>query len=394
MFQQLINHSPDLQKLRNDGYELQKNGGYLCIHHIPYLNSDKELKYGSLVTQLDTDAKSLKTVKPHNHVIYFIGEAPCHQNGSTMKALINQTANSMLLEGLTVNHTFSSRPADGYSDFYQKVTTYVELISAPARSVNPEVTACTFNIIPDEEESSVFNYYDTNSSRANIELLNNKLRGQKIAIIGIGGTGGYLLDLLSKTPVSEIHMFDGDNFLQHNSFRAPGAASVDCFGDDKKSKVNYFADIYSNMHKGIFRHSYYLTEDNLHELDAFTFVFICVDKSKVRKMVIEYLLIKEIAFIDVGLGVNVIDGAITGLIRTTLGTPQKFDHLDKRIPGNDDDNDDYHTNVQIAELNMYNAVQAVMKWKKFLGFYHDTLHEHDSCFIIDQSKIINEDTET
>jgi molybdopterin/thiamine biosynthesis adenylyltransferase len=246
------------------------------------------------------------------------------------------------------------------------------------------VTACTFNIIPDEEESSVFNYYDTNSSRANINLLNNKLKGQKIAIIGIGGTGGYLLDLLSKTPVSEIHLFDGDNFLQHNSFRAPGTASVDCFDDDKKTKVNYFADIYSNMHKGIFRHSYYFTEDNLHELDAFTFVFICVDKSKVRKMVIEYLLTKGITFIDVGLGVNVIDGAITGLIRTTLGTPQKFDHLDKRIPSNDDDNGEYHTNVQIAELNMYNAVQAVMKWKQFLGFLHDTLHEHDSCFIIDQ----------
>lgn len=393
MFQQLINHSPDLQMLRNSGYELQKNGGYLCIHHIPYLNSDKVLKYGSLVTQLDTDVMGEKTVKPQNHVIYFIGEAPCHQNGTAMKALINQTANATLIEGLTVNHTFSSRPAEGYTDYFDKVSTYVELISAPVRSIYPKVTHCTFKIIPDEEESSVFTYYDTNSSRGNIELVNNKLKGQKIAVIGIGGTGGYLLDLLSKTPVSEIHLFDGDNFLQHNSFRAPGAASADCFGDNKKSKVNHFADIYSNMHKGIVRHSYYLTEDNLHELDAFTFVFICVDKSKVRKAIIAYLLTKNIPFVDVGLGVNVIDGAITGLIRTTLGTPQKSDHLDKRIPGEDEDNNDYNTNVQIAELNMYNAVQAVMKWKKFLGFYHDTLHEHDSCFIIDQSKIINEDTE-
>lgn len=394
MFQQLLNLNPDLQKLRNEGYELQKKGGYLCIHHIPYLNSKGEIKYGSLVTQLDLDVDNEKTVKPHTHVIYFIGESPCHQNGTIMNALINQTANLNLLEGLNVNHTFSSRPADGYTDYYHKITTYVELISAPARSVNPLVSACTFNVIPDEEESSVFNYYDTNSSRANFELLNNKLKGQKIAILGIGGTGGYILDLISKTPVREIHMFDGDTFLQHNSFRAPGAASIDCFCDNKKSKVNYFADIYSNMHKGIFRHSYYLTEDNLHELHSFNFVFICVDKSKVRKMIIEYLLTMGIAFIDVGLGVNVIDGAITGLIRTTLGTAQKFDHLDKRIPSGDDGNDDYHANVQIAELNMYNAVQAVIKWKKFLGFYHDTLHEYDSCFIIDQSKIINEDTKT
>lgn len=388
MLQKLINHSADLLRLRNDGYELQKNGGYLIIHHIPYVNSLKEIKFGSLVTQLEIQGE--KTVKP-THVMFFIGEAPCYQDGGLMKTLINQSVNTNLQDGLIVNHMFSSKPLNGYDDYYHKVTTYVELISAPAKSIDQTITACTYKIIRDEEGESVFKYYDTNSSRANIEMINNKLKGQKIAIVGIGGTGGYILDLVGKTPVSEIHLFDGDDFLQHNSFRAPGAAAAEFFENTRKSKVDYFADIYTNMHKGIVRHTYYLTEDNLVELEGCSFVFICVDSSKTRKVIINYLLEKGISFIDVGLGVNIVDNALTGMIRTTLGTAKKNDHLEKRIPGESAENNEYNTNVQIAELNMHNAVQAVIKWKKIYGFYHDSTKEYDSCFIIDKSIIINDD---
>jgi tRNA A37 threonylcarbamoyladenosine dehydratase len=35
-----------------------------------------------------------------------------------------------------------------------------------------------------------------------------KLEGKKIAIVGVGCTGSYILDLVAKTPVSEIHMYD------------------------------------------------------------------------------------------------------------------------------------------------------------------------------------------
>jgi hypothetical protein len=210
---------------------MQLKGGYLLIHHIPYVNSAKEIKYGSLVTVLDLQGH--KASKPSNHVLYFIGEAPCQQNGTVMAAIINQSRNVNLQEGLTINHTFSSKPVGGYIDYHHKITTYVELLSAPAKSLDKSLTACTYILVPDEDEQSIFNYYDTNSSRASIELINDKLKGQKIAIIGLGGTGSYILDLISKTPVSEIHLFDGDYFLQHNSFRAPGAASRQHFAQEK-----------------------------------------------------------------------------------------------------------------------------------------------------------------
>jgi hypothetical protein len=389
MLQQLINHSPDLQKLRNTGYEMQLKGGYLLIHHIPYVTSEKIIKYGTLVTMLDRNGN--KTLVPATHVLYFMGEAPCFQNGEKMVAVINQTANIQLTPDLLVNHTFSSRPLEGYTDYYHKITTYIDLLAAPAVSLDPAVTACTHKLIADEDEASVFNYYDTNSSRANIEAINNKFKGLRIAIIGLGGTGSYILDLVSKCPVAEIHLFDGDYFLQHNSFRAPGAATAAQFENEQMKKVDYFRNIYANVHKRIVMHPYFIDAEHLHKLENFSFVFICVDKSSVRKMLVSYLVANKIFFIDTGMGVQVIDDAISGMIRTTCGTSLKNDHLEKRIPAEDDDDNAYSSNIQVAELNMYNAASAVIKWKKLYGFYHDSTKEHDGCYIIHKSEIINED---
>ena len=52
-----------------------------------------------------------------------------------------------------------------------------------------------------------------------------RLAGDRIGIVGLGGTGSYILDYVSKTRVVEIHLFDGDGYQQHNAFRAPGATT-------------------------------------------------------------------------------------------------------------------------------------------------------------------------
>lgn len=52
MSQQLINHSPDLKRLRDEGYEIEVRGGYLLIHHIPFVDQNREIQYGVLVSTL------------------------------------------------------------------------------------------------------------------------------------------------------------------------------------------------------------------------------------------------------------------------------------------------------------------------------------------------------
>lgn len=381
MSQQLINHSPDLKRLRDEGYEIEIRGGYLLIHHIPYVDQNKQIQFGVLVSTLDNI---------QDHVIFFTGENPCEIDGTVITAIQHINNSSVLNNTITVNRSFSNKPNGGYQNYYEKIKRYADLISAPAKYLDPSVTEKTFKVIPDSGNETVFQYIDTNSSRANIEVINAKLERQKIAIIGLGGTGAYILDLVAKTPVKEIHLYDGDSFDQHNAFRSPGAASMNDLCENPR-KVSYYQKLYSSMHKYIHAHDYYVREENLKELDQMDYVFVCVDRNAARKLITDYLVSVGVAFSDVGLGVNVVDDKLTGAVRVTSATREKNDHLPFRIFSEDSDNNEYATNIQIAELNALNAIFAILKWKKILGIYVDLENEHHSSYSIGVSKIFNED---
>ncbi|WGQ11867.1 ThiF family adenylyltransferase [Pedobacter gandavensis] len=391
MQHQLINHSPDLKHLRDEGYDLEVKGGYVCIHHIPYVNAEMQVKFGSLISALSLVSPT-SISKPADHTAYFMGEMPCHKNGMPYTSIVNHSQTTTLVEGLVGNHFLSSKPECGfYSDFYDKLTRYAKLISAPAKSLDRNVTATPFNPFRDDREESAFNYFDTNSSRANIVQVNAKLSGQKIVIIGMGGTGSYILDQVAKTPVAEIHLYDGDVFSQHNAFRSPGAPSIEEL-DLKKNKAEYFAEIYSKMHKGIIPHVEYITKENVRLLKDASYVFICVDNNSARRDIIEELLKLKVSFIDVGLGVTLVDDHLIGIVRTTTGTELKNDHLCKRIPLEETEENEYATNIQIADLNALNAIMAVIKWKKLSSFYQDLIEEHQTTYSINVAQLLNGDT--
>jgi len=241
------------------------------------------------------------------------------------------------------------------------------------------------------KEDNIFKYPDTNSSRAKIEYINRKFENQKIAIIGMGGTGSYILDQIAKTPVKEIHIFDGDIFQLHNAFRSPGAISTqELEAESELKKVNYYYRLYSNMHNGIVPHENYVTSQNIHEFNGFNYVFISVDKNEARHNITQALLSMGVTFIDVGLGVNKVDDSLIGTIRVTVGTNSMNSHLDSRIGSHEFEENEYANNIQIADLNCMNAILAVIKWKKLTGFYQDIKHEHNTLFFINTNKILNE----
>lgn len=45
------------------------------------------------------------------------------------------------------------------------------------------------------------------------DVANQKLALGAVAIAALGGAGPYVLDLVAKTPVRDIHLFDGDSFV-------------------------------------------------------------------------------------------------------------------------------------------------------------------------------------
>jgi len=392
MLRELINHSPDLKRLQDDGYKLELRDAYLLVQHIPYVNSSSEIEEGVLVTDLELAGN--KTTQPKRHEMHFIGQQPCDKNGKPLPGLQLDNQNRNLTQRLQVNRNFSNKPKpDGYKDYYHKITRYIEIISAPAMSMDASQTARVYDVIEASNEESVFHYIDTNSSRADIGAITEKLKDHKIGIIGLGGTGSYVLDQIAKTPVKEIHLFDGDRFLQHNAFRSPGAPSIDLL-EKQLYKTEYFEQIYSRMHKGIHSHEMFLHDSNLSVLEELDFVFLCINKGAVKKKIIDYMIDQNIPVIDVGLDVNIVEESLISTIRSTLITTEMKNHVSKRISLNDRDDDEYAANIQIADLNAFNAILAVMKWKKYLGFYQDLEGEFTSIYTTNDNEMYNEDHKT
>jgi len=245
----------------------------------------------------------------------------------------------------------------------------------------------------DEAFASPFVYPDTASSRAGIEAVSQRLAGGTIAIIGLGGTGSVVLDLISKTPADRIILIDGDLAEQHNAFRWPGAMSLDDLAAGHM-KVAYFKQVYGRMHRGIEAHPVHLTAETIDLLNEVDFVFVCVDSVAARAFIIPALEARDLPYIDCGLGLSLVDDRLMGLVRVTTSTPAMRTHVraGNRIPMTGDADDElYRSNIQVADLNMLAGTLAVIQYKQLRGFYLDTGAEYHAIYSTDGNTIINED---
>src|SRR5206468_2874215 len=102
-------------------------------------------------------------------------------------------------------------------------------------------------------------------------------------------------------------------------------------------KVDYFSGIYSRMHKGIKAHPVFMDESNVDLLKGLDFVFVCMDRARDKRVVVRRLDEWNIPFIDVGLGVQEVDGSLRGVLQVTTRTARKRDHIQKRILLNEHD---------------------------------------------------------
>lgn len=392
MYQKLVSHNPDIQQLVEKGYAVAFDSGYLVVRDIPYLDQIGNLKFGAFVSKMIfTDQDH---VAQEDHQVFFAGSHPCQLDGTQISNLGGGATTLTLGEvskDVIVERSFSNKPRidQKFKDFFAKIESYTAIISGPAIERH-KASPFTYRVVESITDESVFKFQDTLTSRAEILDLANKFKNEVVAIIGLGGSGSYLLDYIVKTPVKEIRGYDSDIFHVHNAFRSPGSLEPKEFG---KNKADVYANRYENFRHGLKIKALHIDESSINELEGVTFAFVCVDKGPSRLGIFKALISAGIPFIDIGMGLErKQEGSLSGMVRVTyypvekaenmltLGLAELYDRPENL----------YQTNIQISELNALNASLALLRYKQLKGFYNEDLSNLHLLFGVNDLRIVGE----
>ncbi|MCY4560150.1 MAG: ThiF family adenylyltransferase [Chloroflexi bacterium] len=386
-----IDRSPDLKALTEVGFPLELRGAYLVVKNVPYLkDAAGQLARADMVMSIEFPDGS--ATPPGDHTVWWTGKPPFYADGSSMEQYLSCGAwpeGHGLGEGLTAYMQWSRKPvADGkkraYVDYEEKVTTYIAEVAGQADIRHPGVLeAAKTGEAPTIALDSRFKYIDTNTYRYGLKGIEQRIEDEVVAIVGVGGTGSYLMDILAKTNVKELHLFDKDVLKQHNAFRMCGAARIEELGGSC-SKVDWYRRTYSVVREqGVFVHTEELTGDCRETLAKFTTVFIAVDDLTVRRGIQAACIQLGVYHVSVGIGVEV-EGESNDQLGGNVKVETSFRPRDPRpteLPAKEGPDQAYGI-VQTVELNMLGAALAVLEWKARVGIYrNDRPNDMDTVLV-------------
>lgn len=365
---ELVSRNPVLRDLDETGYLIDFVGGHLVIYGLPYLDGQGRLQHGDWATPLDLDGAVIRP--PSNHQAWWRGVRPHDQNGRELKLGGGAHAITVTPELVTTcSFSFKLMDEQGvlrpYRSFEEKVQTYIAAITAPAMTAYPDATPLRAIAVKAAAQGSPLRIPDTMSARYHLNDLSGLLRGKKIAIVGLGGTGSFILDSLARTHLDRIALFDDDKVHVHTIFRWPGFIP-NAIG---KLKVEALAAHYDQWHAGIVPVAGRITAENVTRLGGFDFVFVSVDEGPARLIIVDWLSAQGIPFVDCGMGLNRSKIGLSGFVRIT-GTDRKAFEDNRgtvRLPVENAKADEYRKQAQITELNALNANLAVIRFKQHFG---------------------------
>ena len=291
-------------------------------------------------------------------------------------------------EGITVYMQWSRKLKKGgkkrrYIDYREKIETYVIEVGGPAEAKQPGcLKAARLGWDPEVDSHSRFVYMDTNPYQNGTKGIEKRIEEEAVAVIGVGGSGSYLVDILAKTNIKELHLYDDDVMKVHNAFRVAGAARVGELGCGK-SKVDWHAERYKEVRKeGLYVHHMKIDDEGLEGLKACTTVFIAVDNLKSRRTIQKACSEMGVLHVSVGIGLEIegenndqIGGNVK--VETDYHAGRYVDTEDAHVVKPDEEKEDdgiedvYGSNIQTAELNMLGAALAITEWKAKRGIYRD-----------------------
>lgn len=323
-----------------------------------------------------------------------------HEDGRTMKAPPNggSATHTARLEGVSGGKAYHANgepvgnviwtddthecvisiklDSGNYADAWHALLVYCSIVAAAAQAGGDQER---------QRIDRVFQFEILGENTPDIREWQDKAGGQKIGIVGLGGVGLWLLDLMSKTDVGEIRIWDGDRIEGRNLVRAPGWAGQDAIG---KNKAEYFGQLYSQFRTGISSFPEYLDPNGPSDLfDGLDFVFIAIDNMETRSALCERLERTGVPFVDVGMGVERNQGEVRGSLqvffsgrdagRWRIGIPT--------VTGVGDQ--EYHL-LQLADLAALNASLAVGVWRRHIEQYAEDSEEWLVRYLVESNTVL------
>jgi hypothetical protein len=316
-FQELASRNPFVKDLDDQGYLADFINGYFVIFGLPYLDKDRVLQYGDWISPIDLTEDGV-IGPPASHQAWFKGDKPHNRVGGALNIGISENRIE-ITKDVASNYSFSLKLLDengqvrAYGSFEEKVQTYLDTITAPAMAAYLDATPLRGIQVRAAAQNSPLRYPDTSSAKYNISDISSLLLGKKIAIVGLGGTGSYILDFLARTQLERIALFDDDKVHVHTIFRMPGFI----YRAIGKAKVDALAQSYGQWHSGIDPVKERITRENIERLQEFDFVFVSVDDGPSRLLIVDWLSSKAIPFVDCGMGLNRSMVGLNGTVRIT-----------------------------------------------------------------------------
>ena len=364
-------HDGGLDRVVQAGLDYTIEGDTLTVGPIPYRLKNGAVGHGELVCHVEREGERLRA--PSDHTVGWVAEERPHtRNGELLANLIHHDGPQGWANGVTSICGMSRKAHErGYGDYGEKMLAYARLI---ARETGKSWRRETAGVGEVREGNNMVDQ-ETGLTRSAIGDMDQLFRHEDLAVIGAGGTGGFIVDMIAKCNVASIDIYDDDVVSQHTQLRWPGVVNRRVV-EEHKNKAEYLAELYaSRTNKNIKGHALRVGGPNLTMFRNKTMVFVAIDRGPDRREILTGLTGMAVNFIDCGIDLRRATDGLTASARVVRTAPdddyKKRIELVGRTPDKDAGEGMYEAAVQTAEINALNATMAVIAWKQGIRFYKD-----------------------